>query len=184
MKKYIFDYARKCKAKTSFGLRCYGSKRAKSSIDGIVLHFTDATPKNTDTAKNNCDFFATGNNRQASAHIFIDYEGLSARSLPLNTIAFSVGNPNNCYARGSYYSTLNNANTVNIELCGIVGRPISEHQKETLIKVIRWVKKKCPNVTYIVRHYDIVKKECPKWYVDNEKEWRRLVKDLYLACEM
>ena len=179
MKRYIFDYARKCKAKTSDGKRCYGGKRTHGSVKGIAIHYTDATTQNTDTAKNNCDYFATGNDRQASAQIFIDYEGLSARSLPLNTVAFSVGNPRNSYAKGSYYSTLNNANTVSIELCGIVGRPISEAQKETLLKVCKWVKKQCPNIEYVVRHYDIVKKECPKWYVDNPSDWFRLRKEIY-----
>ena len=170
-----------CKSKTSSGLRVYGGIRNKKNIKGIVIHFTDATPKNTDTAKNNCDFFATGIDRQASAHIFIDYMGLSARSLPLNRVAFSVGNPKNSYRRGSYYSTLNNDNTVSIELCGIVGRPASDYQIETLKKVCKWIKSKCPNVEYIVRHYDIVQKECPKWYVDNKKDWLKLQSELLTA---
>lgn len=183
MKKYIFDYARKCKAKTSAGLRCYGNKRSRDSIKGIVIHYTDATPKNTDTAKNNCDYFATGNNRQASAHIFIDYAGLSARSLPLNVTAFSVGNPRNSYPRGKYYATLNNENTVSIELCAIVGRPMSTYQMQTLIDVVKWIKKKCPNVDTICRHYDIVKKECPKYYVDNPEEWKKVKHKLLLAIK-
>lgn len=182
MKKYIFDYARKCKAKTSAGKRCYGGKRLHGSIKGIVIHYTDATPLNTDTAKNNCDYFATGNNRQASAHIFIDYAGMSARSLPLNTVGFSVGNPNGSFARGTYYSTLSNANTVSIELCAIVGRAASEDQIQTLIKVCKWIKKQCPNVEHIVRHYDIVKKECPAYYVENNREWLKLQRRLKDAC--
>ncbi len=181
MKKLIFDYARMCKSKTSGGLRIYGDLRSKKNIKGIVIHYTDATPKNTDTARNNCDFFATGIDRQASAHIFIDYMGLSARSLPLNRVAFSVGNPKNSYAKGSYYATLNNNNTVSIELCGIVGRKASDYQVETLLKVCKWIKSKCPNVEYVVRHYDIVKKECPKYYVDNKKDWLKLQSKLLTA---
>jgi N-acetylmuramoyl-L-alanine amidase CwlA len=181
MKKYIFDYARMCKKKTSSGLRIYGDLRNRKNIKGLVIHFTDATPKNTDTAKNNCDYFATGIDRQASAHIFIDYMGLSARSLPLNRVAFSVGNPKNSFKKGAYYSTLNNSNTVSIELCAIVGRPISNYQKETLIKVAKWVKKKCPNLIHVVRHYDIVQKECPKWYVDHKSDWLKLQSEILTA---
>ena len=181
MKKFIFDYARKCKAKISGGLRCFGFKRLKRSVEGIVIHNTGNVG---DSAKNNCDFFATGNNRQASAHIFIDRDGLSGRSLPLNTIAFSVGNPNNSYARGPYSTMLNNANTVSIELCDIIGQPVSEKQKETLIEVCRWIKKHCPNVRYVVRHYDIVKKNCPEYYVKNEKEWLKLRKAICMELDI
>lgn len=174
MKKLIFDYARKCKHfyyKSGVKHSIYGGKRTKKSIKGIVIHYTSGSK---DTAKNECDYFATGIDRSASAHIFIDYAGKSGRSLPLNTIAYSVGNPNGCYQRGSYFSTLNNANTVSIELCGIANRLPSKEQLETLDKVVAWVGRHCPNVKYIVRHYDIVKKACPLPYVENEKEWRKL----------
>ena len=171
-----------CKKLTSAGKRCYGGKRLHGSVKGIVIHFTDATPLNTDTAKNNCDYFATGNDRQASAHIFIDYAGLSARSLPINTVGYSVGNPGGSFERGSYYSTLNNSNTISIELCAIVGRAASPEQIATLVKVCKWLKKQCPNIEHIVRHYDIVKKKCPAYYVDHQSEWLKLQRKLKNAC--
>lgn len=173
-KKYIFDYARKSKSIS------YGGLRTHSAIKGIVIHMTG---NNGDTAKNNADFFATGNNRQAGAHIFIDGKGLSARTIPLNRVAWSVGNPKGAYAKGSYYSTLNNANTVSIELCDIVNHGVSEAQKETLIKVCAWLKKQCPKIEYVVRHYDIVKKQCPEYYIKNNSEWLKLRKELMYTIE-
>lgn len=173
--RYIFDYARKCKShytdKNGIRHRVYGAKRSKKKVTGIVIHYTSGSK---DTAKNECDYFATGINRSASAHIFIDYEGKTGRSVPLSTVAFSVGNPNGCYQRGSYYSTLNNSNTVSIELCGIANRLASEKQILATEKVVKWIKRQCPNVKHIVRHYDVVKKACPLPYVENEKEWRKL----------
>lgn len=172
MKKYIFDYARMAKKNS------YGALRLKKTIKGVCIHMTG---NKGDTAKNNVDYFATGNTRSAGAHIFIDGKGLSGRSIPLNRIAYSVGNPNGAYKKGSYYSTLNNANTVSIELCDIVDHGITEKQKKTLIKALKWVKKSCPNVKYIVRHFDVVKKECPSWYVKNQSEWLKLQKELLEA---
>ena len=174
MKKYIFDYARKSK-KIS-----YGGLRNKNTIKGLVIHMTGNAG---DTAKNNADFFATGNNRQAGAHIFIDGKGLSARTIPLNRVAWSVGNPKGAYKKGSYYSTLNNANTVSIELCDIIEHGVTEAQLSTLIKVCKWVKEKCPNIEYIVRHYDIVQKNCPSYYITNKNAWKMLQKTLVLSIE-
>ena len=171
-KTYEFDYARKAKSVS------YGALRNKKNIKGIVIHYTSGSK---DTAKNECDYFATGNTRSAGAHIFIDYEGKSGRSIPLTRTAWSVGNPGGCYQRGTYYSTLNNSNTVSIELCGIANRFASEVQIEETEEVIRWIKRSCPNVQYIVRHYDIVRKNCPAPYVENEKAWRQLQKRL-LKC--
>ena len=65
---FKFDYKRKAK-KVS-----YGNLRNRKNIKGIVIHYTSGSK---DTAKNECDYFATGNTRNAGAHIFVDYEGVS-----------------------------------------------------------------------------------------------------------
>lgn len=169
MNKCIFDYARKAKSCS------YGSLRSKDDVAGIVIHYTGNAG---DTAKNNADYFATGNTRSAGAHIFISADGSTAYSIPITRVAWSVGNPNNCYARGSYYATLKNANTVSIELCDLVGHGITAEQKESLIRACKWLKKKCKNIRYVVRHYDIVNKCCPSYYVDNPKEWLLLQSEI------
>ena len=184
MKKLIFDYARMCKRKLKDGRRVFGGTRNLLHIRGIVIHFTGAGL--SDTAKNNADYFATGIDRQASAHIFIDWAGKSARSLPLKYIAFSVGKMG--YAKGKYFATLSNENTINIELCGLGSdssdaRAMSTEQYNTLVKVVKYIKKKCPNVDYIVRHYDIVKKDCPAYYVMYPDAWKAVKHELLLALK-
>ena len=167
---FKFDYKRHAK-------KCsYGSLRNRKNVIGIVIHYTSGSK---DTAKNECDYFATGNTRSAGAHIFVDYAGKAGKSINLNRPAWSVGNPNNSYSRGSYYATLNNSNTVSIELCGIANRLASEKQIKKTEEVIKYIKKYCPNVKYIVRHYDIVKKACPLPYIEDEKAWRKLQNRLY-----
>ena len=171
-KKLIFDYARKSKPISYGGLRTHGK------VEGIVIHYTG---NKSDTAKNNADFFATGNTRSAGAHIFIDGKGLSARSIPLDRVAYSVGNPKGAYKRGAYYTMLNNTNTVSIELCDLVGHGVTDLQRRTLVKVVKWLKKQCPNIKYIVRHYDIVQKQCPPYYIEHKDKWLSLQADLLNA---
>jgi N-acetylmuramoyl-L-alanine amidase CwlA len=165
MKKYIFDYSRKAKNIS------YGGTRSRKDIEGIVIHNTGNVG---DTAKNNADYFATGNTRSAGAHIFIDGNGLTAYSVPLTRIAYAVGNPKGAYTRGLYYATLNNANTISIELCDIVNHGVTDAQLTALIRVVSWLKIKCPNIRHIVRHYDIVQKDCPTFYVQNKTLWKKL----------
>ena len=50
----------------------YGGKRNCKDIRYIVIHFT---ANKGDTAKNNADYFSTGNERMAGAHFFVDKKG-------------------------------------------------------------------------------------------------------------
>lgn len=176
MRKLIFDYAEVAKA-----ISYSSKKRSNKDVLGLVIHYTG---NRGDSAKNNMMYFSKkygSNTRSAGAHIFIDANGLSARSIPFNRSAWSVGNPNNCYGHGAYFEILNNSNTVSIELCDIVDHEVTQAQHDTLIKVAKYIKKKCPNIKYIVRHYDIVKKDCPHYYVANPSKWLNLQIDLMVA---
>ena len=165
----IFNYRRRAKQNSYKCVNGKAVKRSFNSIAGIVIHYTSGT---NDTAKNNADYFATGNERYAGAHYFIDRKGNCAKSVYLSNIAYSVGKMN--YEAGAYYEKLNNTNTVSIELCDIVTHAPSEAQLKKLDKLVAFIAKKCPNVKYIVRHYDIVKKDCPHRYVADKKAWALL----------
>lgn len=167
---FIFDYVRKAKRIS------YGGLRLKKNIIGVALHWTEGSH---DTAQNECDFFATGNDRYAGAHIFIDRAGKIGLSIPLKYTAWSV--MSRSYTSGAYDGILDNTNTVSIELCGCNdgkgnGLPMTFEQGDALYEVLRWVKKQCPNVKHFVRHYDIKRKPCPKYYVDHPEYWKQLKK--------
>lgn len=167
---YTFDYVRKAKHIS------YGGLRLKSKIIGVALHWTEGS---NDTAKNECDYFATGNDRYAGAHIFIDRMGNVALSIPLKYTAWSVMSRG--YTSGAYDGILDNTNTISIELCGCNdghdnGIIMNIAQETALYDVLRWIKKQCPNVKHFVRHYDIKRKPCPKYYVDNTEDWKTLKK--------
>lgn len=169
---FTFNYVRKAKRIS------YGGLRLKKNIIGVALHWTEGS---NDTAKNECDYFATGNDRYAGAHIFIDRLGNVALSIPLKYTAYSVMSRG--YTSGAYDGILDNSNTVSIELCGCKdiidyekALPMNTEQETALYDVLMWIKKQCPNVKHFVRHYDIKRKPCPKYYVDNPEEWKQLKK--------
>lgn len=178
-KKPVYDYKRKAKS------ICYGSFRPLSNIEAVALHWTEGA---FDTAKNECDYFATGIDRSAGAHIFIDYEGHTGLSVPLRRTAWSVNSSG--FQPGAYYDIYNNFNTISIELCGLkdLDNPNgwhypSEKQLLALSRMIRYIAKKCPNCKDIVRHYDITRKPCPRPYVEDTEAWKALRRQLKVFFE-
>lgn len=167
---FTFNYVRKAKRIS------YGGLRLRKNIIGVALHWTEGSH---DSARNECDFFATGNTRSAGAHIFIDRMGNVALSIPLKYPAWAVMSKG--YSDGAYYGILDNMNTVSIELCGCNdghgnGLIMNTEQETALYEVLRWIKKRCPNVKHFVRHYDIKRKPCPLYYVANLEDWKQLKK--------
>lgn len=172
----IFDYKRKAKSFSYKTVNGKPYKRSLKSVTAICIHSTSGTK---DTAKNECDYFATGNTRSAGAHAFVDYDGKAGRSIYPSYVAWSVGDSRN--GHGTYFGTVNNANSISIELCGVEKRDPSPAQIKTLKKLIRYYGKKCPNIKYIVRHYDVTTKACPTRYqgsAANDAKWQRLKSEL------
>jgi N-acetyl-anhydromuramyl-L-alanine amidase AmpD len=147
-------------------------KRSLESIDAIIIHNVGEDEGKISTAKNNADYFATGNTRSAGAHFFIDRDGKCAKSVWIKNIAWSVGLLT--YEKGQYYNYVNNDNSISIELCGIMKDAPTEKQLKKLDDLVKYLCKKCPNIKWICRHYDVVKKDCPERYVKDRKAWLEL----------
>jgi len=134
------------------------------NIDFIVVHFTANA---NDTAKNNVDYFATGNQRNAGAHYFVGRDGV-AESIPANFVAWAVGDKQaKLNGGGSKMNVCFNYNSVSVELCDfrkwndkiatIAAEFISALRHDLLI-----------NRANIIRHYDVTGKLCPAPLVDDE----------------
>lgn len=143
----------------------------ESCVKYIVIHNTGND--NGDTAKNNVDYFATGNQREAGAHFFVDQKGLIGRSIPMNLTAYAVGDN----GKGNLKNLVTNYNSVSIELCDIVSKEPSEAMVKSVRDLIAYIQKHCPNAKTIVRHYDVTGKTCPKAMVDNDK-WGKFLNRL------
>ena len=146
--------------------------RKLSSVKYIVLHYTG---NNGDTAKNNALYFANTNTRSAGAHFFVDGDGVIYRSVKMIWTAWAVGGSKKSDKGGKYYNICTNANSVSIELCDIASHNPTKKQIKSVKKLIKYIKKKCPNVVDVIRHFDVNGKYCPIRFIDNDK-WLELKK--------
>ena len=135
-------------------------------VNGIFVHYT-ANPGTS--ASQNRSYFAnlaqTGET-SASAHFIIGYEGEIVQCIPLEEIGYAV--------KGRNYDS------VSIECCYLdeSGR-FTDATYTSLLKLVSWLMGKYELDTDAVkRHYDEGGKNCPKYYVEHEKEWERLIGDI------
>lgn len=141
-------------------------KRKRKDVKYIVIHYTG---NKGDTAKNNVDYFATSNTREAGAHFFVDRNGNVGRSIPMNRTAWAVGGAKYDNDGGTYYGKCTNYNSVSIELCDFVDKKTSKAQRQAVKKLIKYIRKYCPNAKTIIRHFDVNGKSCPARHASNDK---------------
>lgn len=134
-------------------------KRNRKNIKYIVIHNTG---NKGDTAKNNANYFAKSNTRQAGAHFFVDQNGIVYKSVSMDRTAWSVGGAKYSGTEGGkYYNKCTNYNSVSIELCDIYDKEPSAKMIKSTKKLIKHIRRWCPNAKTIIRHWDVNGKECP-----------------------
>lgn len=143
------------------------SNTSSRDVKYIVIHYTG---NQKDIAINNCKYFQTGG-RKASAHFFVDDTNIY-QSVELRDTAW------HCGTSGKYYhSTCRNANAFGIEMCCTSGNyTVSEKTQINTAYLCAHLCKllgvTASNVdTYVLRHYDVTHKGCPRQYVSNTSEW-------------
>ena len=168
---------------SSIRAKWHGGKRSLAAIRAVVMHYT-ANSGQMATAKGNARYFEGGSEgRKASAHYVVDEGNVAYECVPLDTVAWSVGDGN----KGPYGKLVNNYNSVSIEMVSHTdenGRyyiPIEtqRHAAELYAQLLRQL----PNVKYVVRHYDVSLKKCPAPMID-EAAWAGFKNLLEEACEV
>lgn len=141
-------------------------------VKGIVIHYT-ANPRST--AKNNRDYFQglkDSHETKVSSHFVVGIDGEIVQCIPSSEIA--------------YASNERNADTLSIECCHL--DETGKFSEATYISVIRLTAWLCYrfNLTEedVIRHYDVTGKICPKYYVDNPKEWEKFKEDVGKQIEV
>jgi N-acetylmuramoyl-L-alanine amidase len=155
-------------------------------VSGIVLHWV-ANPKST--ALGNRNYFENLRSqpyetekdkkkaRFASAHFIIGLQGEIIQCLPENEAAYHVGankyKPDAIKNLGTYP----NHSTIGIELChedwtGIFN-PKTINSAITLATDLLERHKLTAKDVY--RHFDITGKDCPLYFVKNEKAWKEFI---------
>jgi len=152
----------------------YGRKRDRKDVKYIVIHYTG---NKNDTALANANYFAKTNTRTAGAHFFVDRKGTVIKSVAMNLVAWSVGG---LYTRkngaGEYYGKCTNSNSVSIELCDVATKAPSLEQTKAVKKLIKHIRKYCPNAKTIIRHWQVNGKKCPARMTGKaNKEWNQFL---------
>lgn len=158
---------------------CMHGKRSRKGIYFIVIHYTG---NKGDTAVGNAKYFQkeqSGARRGVGAHFFVGTKGVTVKSIPMNQIAWSVGG---FYSKkngaGRYYMDCTNANSVSIELCDAT-KGYTQTQAKAVKKLIKYIRKYCPNAKTVIRHWDVNGKDCPNPMIGKDnKMWKQFKKDI------
>ena len=140
-------------------------------ITGIVVHYT-ANPGAT--AIDNRNYFESlkdGHDTQVSSNFVIGLEGEIVQCVPTWEMA--------------YASNSRNIDTVSIECChpDETGK-FNEETYKSMVQLCAWLCLKFGlNETDVIRHYDVTGKNCPKYFVENEKAWDAFQENIRLSMK-
>lgn len=139
---------------------------ALEQVNSIFVHYT-ANP-GTSAAQNRSYFanLALTQERSASAHFIIGYDGEIVQCIPLEEQAYAV--------------MTRNEDSISIECCYTSeDGSFTRETYDTLVHTLAWLVDKYHLSTEdILRHYDCGGKLCPVYYVEHEDEWERLLRDV------
>lgn len=139
------------------------------AINWICLHFTS---NNGDTAQNNADFFARESGLRASAHYFVDPNGV-VQSVKDGDTAWHCGRERG----GSYYNDCRNANSIGIEMCSVIRNGVYVIPEETMKRAAKLTRELMAKyhvpVSRVCRHYDVTRKNCPEPWIRNPQLWEK-----------
>lgn len=131
-------------------------------VKDIVVHYV-GNPGTT--AQQNHDFYA-GNQSNVSSHFVVGLDGEIIQCIPIN--------------EWSAASNWRNNDTISIEVCH--PDETGKFKKKTyssLVKLVAWLENVCDiDESHIIRHYDITKKECPRYFVQHEDKWKTFKKNV------
>ena len=135
-------------------------------IKSIFVHYT-ANPGTS--AQQNRSYFANlaqTQERSASAHFIIGYEGEILQCIPLDEQAYGVKTRND--------------DSLSIECCYLnENGEFTQETYDTLIHTLAWLMQEYDLTTEdILRHYDCGGKKCPLYYVEHEDAWEKLLEDV------
>ncbi len=139
-----------------------------ADINAIVIHYV-GNPNTTAQANRN---YFNMKDTEVSSHFVVGLDGEVIQCLPL-------------YER-SVASNNRNKDTISIEVCHPdESGKFNEKTYASLVKLSAWLCeingfKGKPN---IIRHYDVVGKLCPVYYVENEDAWVKLQDDILYAAK-
>ena len=102
----------------------------------------------------------------ASSHFIVGLQGQIVQCVPLNEIAYASNN--------------RNADTISIECCHPdQSGKFTEATYKSVVELVAYLCLKYDlSEGDVIRHYDVTGKNCPKYFVENPKEWTKFKSDV------
>lgn len=139
---------------------------ALKEVKGIVVHYTANPGSSAQANRNYFEGLKDSGDRKVSSHFVIGIDGEIIQCVPTKEIA--------------YASNKRNSDTISIECCH--KDETGEFTKETydsLVQLTAWLCKRFSlDGTDVIRHYDVTGKDCPRYYVAHEDEWKQFQTDV------
>lgn len=144
-----------------------GSETGK--ISGIVIHYT-ANPGSS--AKANRDYFESlkdTHSTKVSSNFIVGLDGEIIQCVPTWEVAYASNN--------------RNRDTVSIECCHPdESGAFTKETYRSLVQLSAWLCLKFElDEEDVIRHYDVTGKNCPKYFVEDEKAWENFQEDVAKA---
>ena len=139
---------------------------ALSEVNGVVVHYTGNPGTTAEQNRNYYKNLAETKETYIRSHFVIGMDGKIIQCVPLNEI--------------TYCSNQRNNDTISIECCHSddTGQ-FSQDTLDALVQLLNWLIK-----TYelgrddILRHYDVIGKECRYYFVKHPDAWEGLLNSL------
>lgn len=144
------------------------SGEKQNQIQKIVVHWVGNANSSAVANRNYFENLKNTHSTSASSHYIIGLNGEIIRCIPENEVAFHSGS----------YSM--NRKSIGIEDChpDWDGK-FNDNTYNSLVELcVDICKRYNLNVNDIIRHYDVTGKECPRYYVRNERAWITLKNDV------
>ena len=144
------------------------SGEKQNKIENIVVHWVGNAESSAIANRNYFENLRNTHKTYASSHYVIGLNGEIIRCIPEDEVAFHSGS----------YSM--NRKSIGIEDChpDWEGK-FNENTYNSLVELCADICKRYElSVDNIIRHYDVTGKECPRYYVRNEKEWIKFKNDV------
>lgn len=136
------------------------------TVNGVVVHYV-GNPGTT--ARQNRSYFqnlADSGETYASSHFLVGLEGEIIQNIPLDEIA--------------YCSNERNDDTISVECCHPDSDgAFTQATYDSLVRLVKWLREYYGlDTSQVIRHYDVVGKECPRYFVRNPGAWEGFLAQL------
>ena len=139
---------------------------ALKEVKGIVVHYTANPGSSAQANRNYFEGLKDNGDRKVSSHFVIGIDGEIIQCIPTKEIAYASNN--------------RNSDTISIECCheDDTGK-FTEATYNSLVQLTAWLCKRFSlDGTDVIRHYDVTGKDCPRYFVAHEDEWKQFQTDV------